>query len=329
MVPEEYGGRGLDPVSSVVALEALGTGCDDGGLSFSICAHLLACVVPIWKHGTETQKRTLLPALSNGTAIAANAMSEPASGSDAFAMTTRAVVDGNDFVINGTKTFCSNGPCADVFVTYAATDIEKAYHGGITAFIVPRDTPGLSTGQPLEKLGLRSSHMCEVYFDNVRVPAESVLGGVGGGGTVFAQSMDWERACLGAVHVGTMQRLLDLTVKHARTHKISGEAIGKLQGVSHPLADMKVRLEGARLLLYRAASRLEQSREASLDAAIAKLAVSEALVAAAQDAVAIFGAAGIVEGHPAERALRDALSSTIYSGTSEIQRNIIGRWLGL
>jgi alkylation response protein AidB-like acyl-CoA dehydrogenase len=146
---------------------------------------------------------------------------------------------------------------------------------------------------------------------------------------VFAQSMDWERTCLGAVHLGTMRRLLELTVGRARTRRISGEAIGKHQGVSHPIADMRVRLDAARLLVYRAASRLDRARDISMDAAIAKLFVSEALVATAQDAVRTFGGYGLIEGHEAERALRDAISSTLYSGTSEIQRNIIARWLGL
>lgn len=171
--------------------------------------------------------------------------------------------------------------------------------------------------------------MSEVVFENAWVPSDAVLGGVGAGSSVFAQSMDWERACLGAVHIGTMQLLLELAVAHARTHKVAGEPIGKHQGVSHPIADMKVRLEASRMLVYRAASRLDRARDIPMDAAIAKLFVSEALVATAQDAVRAFGADGVIEGHAAERALRDALSSTLYSGTSEIQRNIIARWLGL
>lgn len=328
-MPEEYGGRGLDAVSSVVALEALGYGSDDAGLNFAICAHLLACVVPIWKHGSEEQKRRLLPGLSNGSMIAANAMTEPGSGSDAFALVTRAEPDGESFRLDGSKIFASNAPVADLIVTYAATDVTKGYHGGVTAFLVPRDTPGFRTGKPFHKLGLRTSPMSEVIFENASVDANSVLGRVGGGSVIFAQSMDWERVCLGAIHVGSMQRLLDLCVKHARSTKVGGEAIGKSQSISHPIADMKVRIDASRLLVYRAASLLDNSKSVSLDAAAAKLFVSEAYVATAQAAARIFGEAGIVSGHPAERALRDSLASTIYSGTSEIQRNIISRWLGL
>jgi alkylation response protein AidB-like acyl-CoA dehydrogenase len=256
-------------------------------------------------------------------------MSEPGSGSDAFALTTRAEADGAGFRLTGTKTFCSNGPCADLVVTYAATDQAKGYHGGVTAFLVRRDTPGFRTGQPLDKLGLRTSHMSDVIFDNAWVPSDAVLGSVGGGSAIFAESMDWERACLGALHVGTMQRLLEMSIHHARTHRSAGEVIGKSQGVSHPIADMKVRLEASRLLLYRTASRLGRARDVSMDAAMTKLFVSEALVATAQAALRVFGERGTTKGHETERALRDALSSTLYSGTSEIQRNIIGRWLGL
>ncbi|MBA3341752.1 MAG: acyl-CoA dehydrogenase family protein [Gemmatimonadaceae bacterium] len=328
-VPEEYGGRGLDPLSATIALEALGYGSGDGGLNFAICAHLLACVVPIWKHGTDEQKRRYLPGLSNGSIVAANAMSEPDSGSDAFALTTRAQPDGDGFRLNGTKTFCSNGPCADLIVTYAATDPAKGYYGGITAFMVRRDTPGLRTGPPFDKLGLRTSHMSEVFFEDARVEGNAVLGGVGAGSGIFAQSMDWERTCLGAIHIGAMQRLLELAIGHARTRKMSGEAIGKFQGISHPIADMKVQLEAGRLLMYRAASRLDHARDIAMDAAIAKLFVSEALVAVSQDAVRTFGGYGLIEGHETERALRDAVAGTLYSGTSEIQRNIISRWLGL
>jgi len=328
-VPEEYGGRGLDPQSTCVALEALGYGCTDGGLNFSICAHLLACVVPIWKHASEGQKRRYLPKLSDGRLIAANAMTEPASGSDAFALTTRADVYAGGYRLNGSKTFASNAPDADIIVTYAATDPAKGYYGGITAFIVPRETPGFRTGRPLEKLGLRTSHMSEVIFENALVGHDTILGGVGGGSQIFAQSMDWERVCLGAIHVGAMQRLLDLSVARARTQKVKGEAMGKSQSVSHPVADMKMRLDSARLLMYDAASRLEKARDISMYASIAKLAVSEAFTANARAALQLFGEEGIRDGHETERVLRDSIASTIYSGTSEIQRNIIARWLGL
>jgi alkylation response protein AidB-like acyl-CoA dehydrogenase len=178
-------------------------------------------------------------------------------------------------------------------------------------------------------MGLRSSPIGELVFDDVCVPHEAVLGGVGGGSAIFTSSMDWERICLFASHVGAMERLLEASVAYARTRNQFGQAIGKFQAVSHRLADMKVQLEAARLLVYRAAWRLEHARNASLDASIAKLFVSESLVQSALAAVQVHGGYGFMTEYEVERALRDAIGSTLYSGTSEMQRNIIARWLGL
>jgi len=244
-------------------------------------------------------------------------------------MSTRAERDGTGFRLNGSKMFCSNGPVADVAVVYAMTDKAKGYHGGVTAFLVPCDAPGFSVGQVFEKMGLRTSPIGELLFDNVLVGEENVIGRVGGGAPVFAESMDWERALLGACHVGAMQRVLEGTLRHARTRKQFGQLIGKNQAVSHRIADMKVRMEAARWLVFRAASSLGVSREASLHAAVAKLFVSEAFVETARDGIQLMGGYGYMVESEAERVMRDALGSTIYSGTSEMQRNIISRWLGL
>jgi len=328
-VPTEYGGSGLDPLSTAIALEALGYGCHDGGLVFSLCAHLLACVVPLWKHGSEEQKRRYLPGLSGGSLIAANAMSEPGSGSDVFAMTSRAERDGDGFRLHGTKTFCTNGPVADLLIFYAVTDREKGYYGGITAFLVETQTPGFRVGQTFEKMGIRTSPIGEMVLEDVFVPESAVLGNVGAGATQFVESMDWERICLFASHIGTMERLLEKAIEYARTRTQFGQVIGKFQAVSHKIADMKIQLEAARLLTYRAAWSLERSRSVSLDASMAKVFVSESLVKAAQNAIQIFGGNGFMVEYEVERALRDAIGSTIYSGTNEVQRNIIARWLGL
>jgi alkylation response protein AidB-like acyl-CoA dehydrogenase len=328
-VPQEYGGSGLDALSTAIGLEALGYGCHDGGLVFGICAHLLACVVPIWKHGTEAQKRRYLPGLSDGTFIAVNAMTESGSGSDAFGMRARAERDGSGFRLNAVKTFSSNGPVADVALVYAITDPAKGHCGGLTAFIVDAGTPGFQVGQTFEKMGLRTCPIGELVFDNVFLPDEAVLGGVGAGTAIFAQSMDWERVCLVASHVGTMERLLEKAVEYARTRTAFGQPVGRFQAVSHSLADMKVRLEAARLLTQRSAWRLDRSRDVAMDASITKLFVSESLVQTALDTVQVFGGYGFTVDYEIERALRDAVGSTLYSGTSEIQRNIIARWLGL
>jgi alkylation response protein AidB-like acyl-CoA dehydrogenase len=328
-IPEEYGGSDFDPLTTAIALEALGYGCTDGGLVFSICAHLLACVIPVWKFGSDDQKRRYLPKLCNGQMIAVNAMTEPGSGSDAFAMKTTAVQNGEGFLINGTKVFSSNGPIADLALVFAVTDVQKGYYGGISAFLVEKGTNGFSSGQKFEKLGTRTSPLGEMVFENVLVPKSAVLGGLGAGSAMFIHAMDWERICLFATHVGQMERLLEKSIQYARTRRQFGQPISKFQAISHKIADMKVQLEAARLLIYKAAWNLERTRSVSLDASIGKLFVSESLVKTALNTVQIFGGYGFMTEYEVERALRDAVGSTLYSGTSEIQRNIIASWLGL
>ena len=328
-VPEEYGGVGMDPLSTAIALEAFGYGCHDGGLVFALCAHLLACVVPIWKHSDEEQKRRYLPKLCDGRLIAVNAMTEPESGSDAFAMTSRAVPDGDGFRITGRKIFASNGPVADLALVYAVVDGSQGGKGGITGFLVEKETPGFQVGQTFEKMGLRTAKISELIFEDAWVPATAVIGGVGGGTTVFSQSMDWERSLLVATHLGAMQRLLEEAVKYARIRKAFGKPISKFQAVSHRLVDMKVQLEAARLLVYKAASRLDVSREVQMDSAIAKLYVSEAFIANALDTVRTFGGYGFMAEYDVERSFRDAVGGVLYSGTSDMQRNVIAGWLGL
>jgi hypothetical protein len=328
-VPEEYGGSGLDPLSTALALEALGYGCHDSGLVFSLCAHLLSCVVPLWQHGSEEQKRRYLPGLCDGTLVGVHAMTEPGSGSDAFALRTKAEPDGTGFRINGTKMFISNGPVADVVIVFAMTDSAKGYYGGVTAFLVENNASGFQVSHKLEKMGLRTAPLAELVFEDVRVSSEAIVGGVGAGATLFTQAMDWERICLFASHIGTMERILERALSYARSRTQFGQTIGKFQAISHRIVDMKVQLEAARLLTYRAAWRLGRTRSVSMDASMAKLFVSESLVKAALDTVQIYGGYGYMTEYEVERALRDAVGSTIYSGTSEMQRNIIARWLGL
>lgn len=232
-------------------------------------------------------------------------------------------------MINGVKTYATNGPIGDVALLYAMTDPKKGYFGGVTAFLVELRSAGITVGSALEKSGLRTVPFGEIAFRNCYVPASNVVGKVGGGAALFTESMDWERGLLGAVHVGVMQRLMNRATEYARTRKQFGQSIGKFQAVSHRIADMKVRLEASRLLVYQAASRLGTSRSVSLDAAIAKLYVSESLVETAMDTVRTLGALGILTTGEVERALRDSLASTLYSGTSDMQRNVIARWMGL
>ncbi|MCC6489417.1 MAG: acyl-CoA/acyl-ACP dehydrogenase [Candidatus Hydrogenedentes bacterium] len=328
-VARDFGGEGLDPLSTAIALEGFGYGCRDAGLLFAVCAHLLACAVPISLHGSGIVKKKYLPGLCNGTLIAVNGMTEETSGSDAFHMASRAVSDGNGYRISGVKTLATNGPIANLAVVYAVTDEKKGAHGGITGFVVETETPGLRQSQRFDKLGFRSAMMGRLVFEDVFVPKENVLGGVGGGSTIFTQSMEWERICIAACHVGAMQHLMERAIEYARTRTAQGSPIGKYQAVSHKIADMKIRVETTRLLVYHAASRIGKARDNAMNASMVKVYASECLQKTALETVQIFGGHGILTENELERALRDSIGSSIYSGTNEVQRNIIASWLGL
>lgn len=327
-VPQEYGGLGLGLTELVAVMEGLGLGTRDQGLLFSVNAHLWTNTMPILAFGTADQKRRYLPALCDGTLIGANAASEPDAGSDIFSMRTRATRDGDHYVLTGTKTFVSNAPIADLFVSYATVNPTLGSMG-ITAFIVERATSGLSISRHLDKMGLRTSPMAEVIFDDCRVPVTQRLGREGRGVAVFESSMEWERGCILANCLGVMQRQLDECVGYARARKQFGKSIGKFQSVANRLVDMKVRLDTCRPLVYRIGVLKDRGHDATSEAAIAKLYVSECYVKSSMDAVQIFGGYGYMTEQQVERDLRDAVGSTLYSGTSEIQRNIIARGLGL
>jgi alkylation response protein AidB-like acyl-CoA dehydrogenase len=328
-VPKSFGGGGLDALSTVLAMEAFGYGCHDSGLVFSIGAHLFSCAVPIWKHGTEDQKRRYLPGLCNGELIGGNASTEPQAGSDIFSMSTAARGDGANFRISGRKIFVSNGPVADVLVVTAVTDEQKRSFGGISSFIVEMTTTGVNRSAAHPKMGLRTAPLGDVAFNDCKIPLSNRLGPAGAGSAIFAEFMTWERIGISAGHLGTMQRLLESTIAHARRRVQFGQPIGKFQSVANAVADMKLDLEAARLLVYRAAWLLDQDKSVLLEAALAKLSASEALVRAAATAIRVLGGSGYLTETGVERSLRDAMASTIYSGTSDIQRNIIARWLGL
>ena len=328
-IPTASGGRGLDPLSNALVFEALGNGCTDGGLLFSIGAHLTTAAVPIWKFGTRDQQNRYLERLCDGSLIGVGALTEAEAGSDAFGITTSARPERDGFVLNGSKRYISNASIADLTIVYAATAAAKGYHGGITAFIVEKGSPGMTVGESLPKMGLRTSPLGILNFDNVFVPAAAVLGAFGSGAAIFSAAMDWERVLLMACHVGTMQRLLDRSIAYSRGRKQFGQTISKFQAVSHRLVDMKVRLEASRLLVYRAAANLDRVRTVSLDAAVAKLFASESYIDVALGCIRTHGASGYLSESELERPFRDAVGSAIYSGTSDIQRNIIARWLGL
>jgi alkylation response protein AidB-like acyl-CoA dehydrogenase len=327
-VPVEYGGLGVSATTIAAALEGLGYGCEDNGLIFSLGAQMWACEHPIIQFGSDDQKRRYLPGLCDGSLIAAHGMSEPGSGSDAYSLSTTAARAGSGWLLNGSKTFVTNAPDSDLFLVFGTTD-RKLGFAGLSAFLIERGFPGLTVGPPFSKMGLRTSHLGELFFTDCEVPASNLLGEEGGGMAVFTSSMRWERSLILAPAVGTMRRQLERCVRYARDRVQFGQPIGSFQAVSHKIADMRLRLETSHLMLYRVAALLDEGTATDLDAALTKLHLSESLLQSSIDAVQIHGGYGYMTETGLERDVRDALGGRIYSGTSELQRNVIARHLGL
>ena len=327
-IPPEYGGQGADLTTTIAVMEGLGYGCRDAGLLFSINASMWTNAIPILAFGSEEQKRRYLPPLCRGELIGANGGSEPEAGSDIFSLRTRAVRDGDHYVLDGAKTYVTNAQVADLIVTYATVDRSYGLHG-ITAFVVERGTPGLRILGELHKMGLRTSPMAEVAFEGVRVAVANRLGREGRGAAVFNCAMEWERGCILATCLGAMRRQLEQCIDHARTRKQFGHAIGDFQSVSNRIADMRLRLDAARMLVYRIGWLKDRGQPSELEAAMAKLYTSEAFVQSSLDAVRTFGGYGFMTEAEIERDVRDAIGSLFSSGTSDVQRNIIATKLGL
>ena len=327
-VPASHGGLGLGLGDVIAVMETLGYAIADQGLLFSANAHLWTNVIPVLIYGTAEQKQEYLPRMASGEWIGANAGSEPDAGSDIFAMRTRAVKTATSYVLNGTKTFCTNAQVADVFVAYATLDPALGPMG-ITSFVVPRSTPGVTVGKHIDKMGLRTSPMGEVIFEDCEIPLANRLGREGRGAQVFECAMEWERGCILANCLGVMRRQLEKAIAHCQTRKQFGKSIGKFQSVANRIVDMKLRLETCRPLVRRIGELKDSGKAADLEAAMAKLYVSECYVKSSLDLIQLFGGYGYTTEQGVERDLRDAVGSTLYSGTSEIQRNIIAKCLGL
>jgi alkylation response protein AidB-like acyl-CoA dehydrogenase len=327
-VPTEHGGLGASATTIAGALEGLGYACADNGLIFSLGAHMWACELPLVHFGTEAQKRRWLPGLCDGSLVAAHAMTEPESGSDAFALRTTATQVKDGWVLNGSKAFVTNAPDSDLFIVFATTDRALGF-AGLCAFVIERGTAGLQTGPAMSKMGLRTSQLGELFLADCHVGADALLGEAGGGMAIFNSSMRWERSLILAAAVGTMRRQLERCVTYARERTQFGAQIGSFQAVSHPLAEMRLRLQTSHLMLYRIAALLDTGAATDLDAAMTKLHLSEALVQSSLDSLQIHGGSGYLTESGLEREVRDALGSRIYSGTSEMQRNVIARHLGL
>lgn len=325
---EDFGGLGQDVLSTMYVLEGLGHANRDGGLSFSVSTHLASTGTPLNRFGSPELKKRFLPGVCAGELIGAHAITEPEFGSDATSMRTTAVADGEHFVLNGTKAFVSNGPIADLVVVYARTD-PSGTASGLSAFVVERNMPGLSFGNPIEKMGLRSSPLCELFLDDVRVPAGNLLGRDGSGFLVLDYVMKREILYGFAISLGEMQYRLEQAIGYARSRTQFGSPIGSFQAVQHRIVDMLIGTENSRHWLYETARKLAMGKDVTTDVAITKLLVSEAALASALHTVSVFGGYGYMAEYGFEKDVRNAVAGTIYSGTTEIQKSRIAAMLGL
>lgn len=327
-IPARYGGSEQELPTTVRILEGLGRGCRDNGLLFGLMAQLWSVEMPILLFGTDDQRERYLSGLVDGGIIGAHAVTEPEAGSDAFSLRTSAQLDGDAYLLNGTKVFITSAPVADVFLVVATIDVAAGV-AGLTAFLVDRSTPGISVTTPDEKMGLRTSAMGELALSDVRVPATQVLGRVGGGSAVFGAAMEWERSYILAPALGTMRRQLEECVRYSRSRRQFGSPIGKREQIAGKLVEMQLRLETSQLLTYRTAHKKQRGERLTYEPSQVKLHVSESWLQTSLDALQIHGGAGYMAELGLERDVRDAIASRIYSGTSEIQRSIIAGFLGL
>jgi alkylation response protein AidB-like acyl-CoA dehydrogenase len=327
-MPSEFGGLELDTTTCLLAMQALGRECRDSGFLFSLNSHMWTCEIPILEFGSEAQKTKYLPGMIEGDLVGGHAMTEPGAGFDAYSLRTTATKTDAGYVLNGSKVFISNAPIADLLLIFATTNRELGW-AGVTGFLVEKDNPGLHVGKALEKIGLKSSPTGELSLQDCEVPDSAMLGRVGQGSAIFNAEMEWERSCLFACHLGAMERQLRDCVQYVKDREQFGQPIGKFQAVSHKLADMRVRIELGELILHKVAWLKGRGKRAPLEAAIAKLVVSESYMDSSIDALHLRGGYGFMSEYEADRDLLDAAGGKIYSGTSEIQRNIIARFLGL
>ena len=323
-VPEQWGGSGLDNVSYALAMEEISRACASTGVIMSV-NNSLVCD-PIMRFGTDAQKDQWLKPLASGKLLGCFALSEPEAGSDAAAQRTTATRDGDGWVIQGTKNWITNGPVADACVLFAMND-KTLGHKGITAFILPMKTKGVRTGTPDDKLGIRGSKSSQIYLDDVRLPADAVLGEVGGGFRVAMSTLDGGRIGIAAQAVGIARAALEDALGYAQQRRAFGKPIAQHQAIAFKLADMATEVEAARLMVLRAAWLKDRDQPYNREAAMAKLYASDVANRAAREGIQIFGGNGYVTEFPVERHFRDAKITEIYEGTSEIQRMVIANHL--
>ena len=339
-VPEKYGGKGLSKINYGILLEELGAICASHGTILG--AHLGLCITPIILFGTEEQKNKFLPSLASGKSIGAFALTEPGAGSDAANLQTTATPDGDDFILNGSKIFCTNGDQAEYIIVFAANDKSLGPMGGITAFIIEKNMNGFSVGKKEKKLGLRASSTVELIFENCRVPKENILGDIGAGFMVALSTLDGGRVTLAVGSLGAAQRALDLSVDYLRQNQSEGGNLSNRQSIQWKLADVAMEVYASKFMCYNNLTELEKYYEVieskekvprqlrdrvSRGSAISKAYVSEVASRAITTAIEIQGLAGIADGSEIERGFRDSFIAEIYEGTNDIQRMIIAKEL--
>ena len=318
--PEEYEGSGGDTISLAMAIEELSRVCASHGCCLS--THVALCIVPIMQFGTEEQKKKYVPDLASGRKLGAFTLTEPSAGTDASAQQTTATLQGDKYILSGSKIFITNGGVADTFIAFAMTDKSKGLKG-ISAFIVDKKFPGFKVGQKEEKMGICASSTHEIIYDNCEVPKENLLGKEGEGFKIAMQALDCGRIGIGSQALGIAQGALDAAVAYAKEREQFGKPIAANQGIQWMLADMELRTDAARLLVYRAAAVRDTGKRYSKEAAMAKLAASETAMWVTTKSVQIHGGIGYTKSYPVERYMRDAKITEIYEGTSEVQRMVI------
>ena len=324
-VPKEYGGQGCDPLTYVMCVEELSKVCATTGVVVS--AHTSLCIDPIMTYGTEEQKQKYVKPLATGEKLGAFALTEPGAGTDAQGAQTKAVLDGDEWVLNGSKCFITNGKVADVYIVIAITSITEDKRGrkkkNFSAFIVDKGAPGFSFGTKEKKMGIRGSATCELIFENCIVPKENLLGKVGKGFNIAMKTLDGGRVGIASQALGIAQGAMDETVKYVKERKQFGRTIGQFQNTQFQLADLDTKIEAARLLVRAAAFKKDQKLPFSVDAARAKLFAAETAMEVTTKAVQFHGGYGYTREYPVERMMRDAKITEIYEGTSEVQRMVI------
>jgi butyryl-CoA dehydrogenase len=320
--PEEYGGAGADYISYAIVIEELSRVCASTGVTLS--AHVSLGANPIYKFGTEAQKKKYLVPLAEGSKLGAFGLTETGAGSDAGGTRTTAVLDGDEWILNGSKIFITNGGEAETYVVFARTDKDAQKHHGISAFIVEKGTPGFSFGKKEEKMGIRSSPTMELVFADCRIPKDNLLGELGKGFKVAMQTLDGGRIGIASQALGIAQGAFEAAVNYARERKQFDQPIGNFQGIQFMLADMATQIEATRLVIYQAAYKASTGQSFSKESAMAKLLASETAMQVTTKAVQIFGGYGYTREFPVERMMRDAKITEIYEGTSEVQRLVIG-----